>query len=77
MIDLIAGLIMIIASGLNYFGYFKYAIWVYFFLDSLWLLQSILSKHIYSSILLFIALIFTLGVMIKVNKGLFVSKLKK
>ena len=71
------GIFLILGAYLLYRGYAFYSIIAYFFADLCWLMISILNHAIFGAISILIGIIFSIGVWIKMNKGIFTKTLFK
>jgi len=80
MIDIfgiIGGLSLILGAALLYNGYAFYSIIAYFIADLCWLFIAIFTHSWFGAISIAIGIIFSIGVWIKMNKGIFVKHLSK
>jgi len=80
MIDIfgiIGGLSLILGATLLYNGYAFYSITAYFIADLCWLLIALLTHSYFGAISIAIGIIFSIGVWVKMNKGIFVKHLSK
>ena len=80
MIDvfgILGGLFLILGAYLLYRGHAFYSIITYFFADLCWLAISLVNHAWFGSFAIIIGIIFSIGTWFKMNKGIFVKKLKK